>query len=220
MENTNLGVINYPDSSAQACAFIPFSFSLGNSARTRWGLPNMPNYNLGATSIYQADAGIDTFYCIGDTIKAVGIGLKDTIPGVTYTWLNEVDSIQQHRPYALVKPEQSTWYYLELSDTSIQGSCTRRIDSVFVEVRNCTGLNEYLFKNVKVYPNPVNSLLHIETTTPGGAISLYNLLGGEALTASLTETHTILDISMIPTGVYMYRITQNGQSVYGKVVVE
>ena len=45
--NTNLSVINQPDSLGLACDFQPFSFYLGG-ARTYYGLPNNPDYELGA----------------------------------------------------------------------------------------------------------------------------------------------------------------------------
>ncbi len=45
--NNNLSVINYPDSLGAACDFQPFSFNLG-SGRTYYGLPNNPDYELGA----------------------------------------------------------------------------------------------------------------------------------------------------------------------------
>ncbi len=45
--NSNLSVINYPDSSGTACDFQPFSFYL-NGSRTYFGLPNNPDYELGA----------------------------------------------------------------------------------------------------------------------------------------------------------------------------
>ncbi|HMT27767.1 MAG TPA: T9SS type A sorting domain-containing protein [Bacteroidia bacterium] len=45
--NLNLSVINYPDSSGSACDFSPFSFYLGGN-ETYWGLPNNPEYDLGA----------------------------------------------------------------------------------------------------------------------------------------------------------------------------
>jgi hypothetical protein len=44
--NSNLSVINAPDSLGAACDFQPFSFSLGGH-RTYVGLPNNPNYELG-----------------------------------------------------------------------------------------------------------------------------------------------------------------------------
>ncbi|MBK7888294.1 MAG: hypothetical protein IPJ86_13715 [Bacteroidetes bacterium] len=45
--NENLSVINQPDSLGLACDFQPFGFYLGG-ARTYYGLPNNPDYELGA----------------------------------------------------------------------------------------------------------------------------------------------------------------------------
>jgi hypothetical protein len=44
--NSNLSVINFPDSSSIACDFQPYSFYLGGH-KAYWGLPNNPNYELG-----------------------------------------------------------------------------------------------------------------------------------------------------------------------------
>ena len=46
-ENMNLSVINDPDVQGQGCNFSLFSFNLGGK-RTYWGLPNNPDYELGA----------------------------------------------------------------------------------------------------------------------------------------------------------------------------
>ena len=45
--NMNLSVINEPDSLGAACNYQPFSFYLGGK-RTYYGLPNNPDYDLGA----------------------------------------------------------------------------------------------------------------------------------------------------------------------------
>jgi hypothetical protein len=45
--NENLSVINDPDSLGAACNYQPYSFYLGGK-RTYFGLPNNPNYSLGA----------------------------------------------------------------------------------------------------------------------------------------------------------------------------
>jgi hypothetical protein len=45
--NNNLSVINYPDSLGATCDFQPFSFNLG-TGRSYFGLPNNPDYELGA----------------------------------------------------------------------------------------------------------------------------------------------------------------------------
>ena len=47
--NMNLGVINEPDNIGAACNYQPFSFYLGGK-RTYYGLPNNPDYELGAVT--------------------------------------------------------------------------------------------------------------------------------------------------------------------------
>lgn len=47
MYNTYLGVVNFPDSMGVSCDYQPYSFYLGGN-RTYYGLPNNPNYVLGA----------------------------------------------------------------------------------------------------------------------------------------------------------------------------
>ena len=44
--NSNLSVINFPDSAGSACGFVPHGFSLGGY-RAYYGLPNNPKYDLG-----------------------------------------------------------------------------------------------------------------------------------------------------------------------------
>ncbi|MBK7886296.1 MAG: T9SS type A sorting domain-containing protein [Bacteroidetes bacterium] len=61
--NTHLSVINQPDSLGLACDFQPFSFYLGG-ARTYFGLPNNPDYELGAWVGSPCDTlsvGVDDF---------------------------------------------------------------------------------------------------------------------------------------------------------------
>ena len=53
--HTKVSVINNPDISGVGCNFVPFSFSL-NGKKMSTGLPNLPNYNLGAL----ADSPCDT----------------------------------------------------------------------------------------------------------------------------------------------------------------
>jgi hypothetical protein len=53
-QNENLSVINNPDSTYPACNFTPYSFYLGG-ARTYYGLPNNPNFALGAVEGSECD---------------------------------------------------------------------------------------------------------------------------------------------------------------------
>ena len=215
-------IIENPDSQLFKVSVTDTFQLLDSSQYSDFSMPNFPNYNLGATTIFQADAGKDTFYCAGDTsFKVLTIGQVDTIPGVTYTWLNEVDSNQRDQPYALVKPETSTWYYLELTDTSIQGSCTSRMDSVLVEVRNCTGITENEPLAFKLYPNPTRSHITIEWPhLQPGDFTLYDLLGKQEVAQSINKTVNHIDLSNLSSGIYLYTISDNeGHATSGKLII-
>ncbi|MBK9320064.1 MAG: hypothetical protein IPM91_15555 [Bacteroidetes bacterium] len=63
--NNNLSVINHPDSLGAACDFQPFSFNLG-TGRSYYGLPNNPDYELGAW--------------VGSPCDTLSVGVDDNVP--------------------------------------------------------------------------------------------------------------------------------------------
>ena len=74
--NSNLSVINQPDSLGLACDFQPFSFYLGG-ARTYYGLPNNPDYELGAW--------------VGSPCDTLSVGVENLQPqpiGFFQAWYN------------------------------------------------------------------------------------------------------------------------------------
>lgn len=219
--------IVYPDSSGPTYEESSFDFTPAFSTAS---LPSYPNYNLSATSIYQADAGADTSFCLTEHTKGVTIG-SDSVPGVTYHWL--IDSIYNSAgAQQLVRPDTSTWYYLEITDTTIVGSCNSRIDSVFVEVRNCTGIEEPEPLNIRLYPNPANrsvfvmlspdniGINSVETSALAGChLELYNLMGQQVLNQPITAPQTTIPLNL-PEGVYIYKVLVEGTNVKtGKLVV-
>lgn len=221
--NTTLSVINFPDSIGASCQLDMFSIPLGDSCINGLGLPNMPNYNLGATSIFQADAGVDTFLCINDTTaKGILIG-TESVSGVSYNWLNE-DSTNANKfnSKVFVEVDSTTWFYLQLTDTTIQGSCQTRIDSVLVERKLCTGVEELHQAQIKVYPNPAKDVLNIDlpNSTDTYTLTLYSLLGKTVLHAQLDNSGPI-DVSAIPSGMYLFNIN-NGEGAHkiGKLLIE
>lgn len=133
--NQYLCVINQPDSLGAACDFQPFSFYLGDSSYASVSLPNMPNYNLGPLSIYKADAGKNKIICTKQQEKGTFLG-DSTVLGVEYQWYPTagMDSPNIAMPY--VVPDSSMWYFVTITDTSIQNACQTRTDSVWVELQN------------------------------------------------------------------------------------
>lgn len=218
----NLSVINYPDSIGTACDFQPYSFYLGDSSNTYAGLPNMPNYNLGPLSIYEASAGEeDTItICTEDTtVKGVLLGIP-AISGVTYSW-EPSDSLNYNdiaQPFAF--PRVSTWYYVTLTDTSIKYSCQSRIDSVFVEVRDCSvGIEETKENQIRIFPNPAKEILKIAMSPQ---LNIRNITISDISGRTIIQTtQTSIPVSALSSGLYFVKVIfANGQSIVKKVVIE
>lgn len=125
----HLHVISAPDSAGQSCDFRPFSLSL-NRRFSYMGLPNMPNYKLGASSLYLADAGEDISVCFGDSVQLGGI--SDST--LSYTWLTDdhLSSSTIANPWAF--PDETTTFVLSIEDSSSSFSCSFRLDTVTVRV--------------------------------------------------------------------------------------
>ncbi len=210
-------MINTPDSIA--ANYNSFGFYLGEGSKLGGGLPNMPNYNLEALSIYKADAGHNKIICIEDTmVKGVLLGLPP-VPGVEYSWypadsLNNPFSAQ---PFAT--PSQSTSYYVTLYDSTLTSSCNPRTDTVVIEVKNCSvGISEHSHPEIKIYPNPAHDYLIIEGVRQPAALQLFDLAGKIALQAELQPAANRIEIKHLASGVYIYKVA--GAAVVGKLFIE
>ena len=128
----NLGVIHHPDSSGQACNFQPFSFYLGDSARSSYSLPEQPNYELGPLSIYQTHAGANRTVCPGSQVQ---LGTQN-VAGVQYQWqpAAAVSQPNSAQPTAII--EESQTFTVTFTDTSITNACQSRTDSVSLRLPN------------------------------------------------------------------------------------
>ncbi len=72
---------------------------------------------------------------------------------------------------------------------------------------------------VKVFPNPFSSILTFQQTNGSGPIALEILdLNGRLLMKRGLEGSAVVNLSDYPSGVYFYRILQNGKVQRGKVV--
>lgn len=219
--NQYLSVINNPDTVAPFCDFQPFRFYLGDSSKSSLGLPNMPNYNLDALSIYKADAGEEKTWCVEDTtIKGFILGVP-SVEGVQYSW-HPSDSLSSNntaQPFA--SPSQTTMYVVTLTDTSIKYSCQSRVDSVFVEVRDCSvGIEDILQNEINIFPNPANETLTVSSGNLQFSIHhvIITDINGKRI---MNFTQSSVNISLLPDGLYFLRVElTSGESVVRKIVVQ
>jgi hypothetical protein len=67
------------------------------------------------------------------------------------------------------------------------------------------GVEEILItENISYFPNPTNSMLFIESNEAPVKVSIYNVLGKEVLS---TKNSKEIDVSALPSGVYIIRIS-------------
>jgi hypothetical protein len=77
---------------------------------------------------------------------------------------------------------------------------------------------DFSASNVKIYPNPANDYINIESNvTQISKVVLYDILGKKVLSQN-ELTNNRLDISSLTKGVYFMKINANGNSITKKII--
>ena len=71
------------------------------------------------------------------------------------------------------------------------------------------GINEPQHSQVSIYPNPASDKITIETSSAAvqRQLTISNLNGQELITRQITQPKTQIDISSLPSGVYVVKLT-------------
>ncbi|RAR46558.1 T9SS type A sorting domain-containing protein [Flavobacterium lacus] len=75
-------------------------------------------------------------------------------------------------------------------------------------------------QNLKFYPNPVSSTLTISTSFPIQSIEIYNLLGQRLINESYDATEVNVNVSNLPSALYLVKIKSENQTKEFKIVKE
>ena len=116
-------------------------------------------------------------------------------------------------------------FYYFFYDWELQESeCISQRTAVQAVVNVCAGINDQngLSSTVKIHPNPVKNLLHIDVgnTNSKVAIEVFNTLGEQVLEMNepRNKKYTV-DFQNHPTGIYYVKIISDSESYTTKVVV-
>ncbi|NQZ69895.1 MAG: T9SS type A sorting domain-containing protein [Lentisphaeria bacterium] len=83
------------------------------------------------------------------------------------------------------------------------------------------GINEPSVEMLKIYPNPARELLHIEKEgNESGELHIHDLNGSLIMNESITRAKSKIDISNLPSGMYMVTVQAGGTMLRSKLVVE
>lgn len=80
-----------------------------------------------------------------------------------------------------------------------------------------TGNNPYGKERISIYPNPVSNVLKIDS--PEGLNYEITNITGQKVLSGITD-NTNLDLSKLESGVYIFRIIENGYSFIERIIVE
>jgi hypothetical protein len=96
------------------------------------------------------------------------------------------------------------------------------IPDLSLALANGLSLVEFQNENtkLKVYPNPVSSLLYVEIPSQydTATVKLYDILGKKVLEKTVSSTKTKINVSNLSKGVYLAKIEANGLSITKKII--
>ncbi len=97
---------------------------------------------------------------------------------------------------------------LGCSDTSAAALLLTTAGVGYIELNNA----------LTVSPNPASNLLNIQLALDNAEIQMFSLDGKLCIAHVVNGRNTTLDISQLPTGIYILKTTINGQPYYKKVI--
>jgi gliding motility-associated-like protein len=136
VRDTLMAILN-PDVRGLGCNFDPHAVLL-SPGKSRWGIPNMPDYRLGPQVAVTAALGPDILACPGDTVLLPATGYTAGTP-LTWTW-TPLAGAGAPMPAgagwaAQVQagaPGSTAQYVLTLTDTTVSPACATTRDTIAV----------------------------------------------------------------------------------------
>src|SRR5690554_4387186 len=183
-----------------------------------------PLYSMGGDSDFfvaklakNNDCSIDE--CYGIVVPTpTGANVQTVASGTTLANLQVAgENLQWYADAELTEPlsenhivENNTTYYV----TQTLGGCTSAALAVTVST---LGVADFQKMKIKLYPNPTNGLLYIETSQEIQSYEVYNLIGQRLLSGSFTGSIDMKDISK---GTYIIKLTIPTGEVFTEKVIK
>ncbi len=144
---------------------------------------------------------------VGDLV-AVGTAI------VWYTSANDAAVGTNPIPFTTALVDGTTYYA-----TQTVGNCTS-MTSLAVTVIVTLATDGFDSKAFTYYPNPVKDVLSISYTKAISEVRIYTIIGQEVAVKSVNATQSEIDLSNLPSGTYMVKVTSDNQTKTIKVIKE
>ena len=104
------------------------------------------------------------------------------------------------------------------SNGSVNGDTEVFYDNISLQEAAPLSVDDFSASNVKVYPNPANNFINIESNVMEiTEVALYDILGKKVLSQNKLVNNR-LDISSLTKGVYFMKISANENSITKKII--
>jgi len=168
-----------------------------NACGTSTAVISLSVYSYPTSSISASKSPI----CPGEPVV-----LTPTSTATNYTWRKSGSAtIIATTPTIVVSPTVTTTYRLELSSSAY---CLR-YDQITVNVVACTGIDELSHEaGVKVYPNPVGEVVHVDISGhhESGVLEVYDLTGKLQMKAIVSGSGNVIPAGNLQPGLYFYKV--------------
>ena len=111
------------------------------------------------------------------------------------------------------------WNVIIYSFTNANNCEARKQDSIFID--DCLNFNNNIEpknNSVSIYPNPFNSILNIDTQIDNLEIKLLNLEGRIVLDTRITKSSKSINLSFLPSRVYIIYIGDEHSKYFQKIL--
>ena len=187
--SSNYFIYNWSNGSTQPSADILINSTVGVSVIDPNGCFQEDSLEVEVFDIPNVNLGNDTYLC-----GTQGVTLTSNVTG-QYLW--STGSMA-----SIILVTQVGQYWLEV--TNVDGCFGR--DTITVE--QCLGVQEEVGALIKVYPNPVSTLLNldVEPSFIGRTCTIYNVEGIVVSKNEILSQHSSVDVSQFSSGFYYFEI--------------
>lgn len=180
---------------------------------------------LDTTSITQAPIAAftlsDTIYNLGDTVFAFDNSVN--LP-TAWNWkfVSDSASYTSTAKNPIIVPAFTGWYDVELISTNGFGSDTVLHEDAF-RVQKVNALNNSnSLEDIRVFPNPAKDVIHIEFDKQKLHKIVISTLSGQTIidVENLPQNAYQLDVSGIPSGMYIIRLQSDDLEYRQKIILK
>ncbi|RZJ73602.1 Calx-beta domain-containing protein [Flavobacterium sp.] len=167
--------------------------------------------NGGCDSVASAATSLTVNPAPNASVTQNGGIVNATQTGATYQWFTCSTLAIAGETGQTFTPTVVGDYYVVIT----VGECSVTSDCISVTELGTRDLGHAKFK---VYPNPVNDILNVEYTDQLSEVQVFNIIGQIVISKNVSATSTQLDMTRLPAGTFLVKVSSGNASETFKII--